>query len=657
MTYGVLSARAGLVVFGSMLMFGACAPADDAGVPAATVITADGADHRNSRFSSDGSRMAYLELGPDGYDLLVANADGTNERKLADLDFVATFPVWSDDGTQIALGANLKSLMDAWLFPVDGSEPRQLTDGPGLEVPQRFHPDGQQLVYCASTQGGEVNCYVLGMEDGSTRVLWEERPVFGSLSPDGTKLMFVPIGMNEVWVADADGGNARQLPADGFTTDANQPDMPWSPDGTEILYVSKRTGTGDVWVVPANGGEPRQITRDVRDDFAPEWSSDGEWIVFLSERGRQTDVWVVPAAGGEPVRVTNDVDVEIEPSFRPGTHTVSFHKASWATTLWIRSMADGSERQLTPSEQRVGAPDVAPDGSRVLYRVARGGGVADLYVVPLDGGEPVQLTSGSGNHYDGQWAPDGSAIAFVSNRAGSDDVWIMDADGQNPRRLTDFPEQESALEWSHDGQTLYFLSTHEQPTGDLWKVTLSDGELSRVTNRGFIGDVETSRTAPAVFVSHFGGEGGQIALSMLSGSDLVPVYNRTSVGNLSHFTIAPSGDRIAVPVEQEGGTFGSAIVTASGEMQPILGEREFPGAWSPDGEHLVYFMPGTDGGRQDDLALYSFADGSTTRLTETPEDEVAPRWTADGSHLVFGRENYFQRIVQVDMSDAIGGAR
>ncbi len=655
MMRSLMSTRTGLMVFGSLLLLGACAPSDNNGVPAAVVVTPEGADHRLSAFSPDGARMAYLVYGAGGFDLWVADADGSNGRRLATVGDINFLPVWSHDGQSIAFGSNMASLADIWIVSVDGGEPRRLTDAPGLEVPQSFHPDGEHLVYCATAQGGDVNCYVRGLEDGSTRTLWEDRPAFGVFSPDGTKLVLTPLGSNTIWVADADGQNARQLTTEGFEFPA---EMPWSPDGTEILYVSIRTGASDVWVVPADGGEPRQITKDLRADFSPAWSSDGQWITFISERGRQTDVWVVPSAGGEPVRVTDDVEQEQRASFKPGTRTVNFHTATSTNGVWIRSMVGGSEQQLTPRDQRAAAPDMAPDGSSVIYRVIHGGGVSDIYAVPLDGGEPQALTSGSGNNFDAQWSPDGSMIGFISNRAGNSDVWVMDPDGANPRRLTDFPENESALEWSHDSRTIYFLTTHEESNGqDLWKVSVDDGTVSRVTTRGFINDVETSRTTPAVFVSHFGGDAGQIALSMLAenGSDLVTLYDRTSVLTHSHLAIAPSGDRLVAGIEREGGSLGSAIISTSGDLQPILGEREIGAAWSPDGEQLAYFMQGAGAARQEDLALYNFSDGSTMKLTDTPEDESSARWTPDGSQIVFTRGDYYQRIVQVDMSGAVGG--
>ena len=90
-------------------------------------------------------------------------------------------------------------------------------------------------------------------------------------------------------------------------------------------------------------------------------------------------------------------------------------------------------------------------------------------------------------------------------------------------------------------------------------------------------------------------------------------------------------------------------------MQPILEGREGVGAWSPNGEQYAFLTQGAGAGRQEDLALYNFGDGSTDRFMETPEDESSPRWTPDGSQLVFTRGTFSNRIVQVDMSGAMEG--
>jgi Tol biopolymer transport system component len=126
-----------------------------------------------------------------------------------------------------------------------------------------------------------------------------------------------------IWVADSTGHHPRQLTTDGFENFAEGGGTAWSPDGKELLYESRRTGTSDIWVVPADSGAPRQLTRDIRNDWAPRWSPDGRWVAFLSDRGKQTDVWVVPAAGGQELRVTDDANVEDLMQWLSGGRAVS----------------------------------------------------------------------------------------------------------------------------------------------------------------------------------------------------------------------------------------------------------------------------------------------------------------------------------------------
>jgi len=101
-------------------------------------------------------------------------------------------------------------------------------------------------------------------------------------------------GLATIALADSAGGNIRQLTTEGFETFRGS--LPWSPDGTALVYTSNRTGTDDIWLLPVNGDPARPLTNDVREDNSPFWSPDGQWIAFFSNRGQQSDLWVFPAA-------------------------------------------------------------------------------------------------------------------------------------------------------------------------------------------------------------------------------------------------------------------------------------------------------------------------------------------------------------------------
>jgi Tol biopolymer transport system component len=642
---------------GTLLALIACG-GNGTGLPPETVLTPEGANHQSLQYSPDGSRIAYWAAGTGGWDLMVAQADLSAPRKLASAPFtVGGLPIWSPDDRAIAFASSAASLMDIWSVPADSGEPRQITHGEGLEVPVQWHPAGDRLAYIATVQGGAIRAGVVDLATGGTApLLTEQRPAFGVWSPDGSKIAYNVIagGQETIWLTDSTGGDGRQLSTEGFE-ELGGAATPWSPDGTQLLYVSRRTGMGDVWVMPVDGSTPRQLTRDIRNDYAPDWSPDGKWVAFLSNRGRQTDVWLAPAGGGTELRVTDDPAEEDNLEWRPGTTQLAFLVGDESRALWTLSVADGAERRLTPDSIRVGGYDLSPDGTQVVYSVQRGGGVSELQVLSLAGGPPRTLVAGSGENSEGYWSPDGSKVAFLSNRGGSLDLWIVDASGGEPRRLTDWPTDERDAEWAADGSGLYFLSPRDATLSDLWFVPVSGGEPRRITRIGTLNGVEPSPVSADVFVTAFGARAGQLVLSrVLPSGSLQTLWDQSSVLGLSHHSIAPAGDTLAAQVELPGGGYGSVLIpTRGGKGRAILGKLESPGGYSPDGTQLVYFT----GTPNEDLGLLNLRDGSTRRLTTTPEDEQGARWTPDGKTLVILRSQTRRRIATVDVGGLIARAR
>ena len=89
----------------------------------------------------------------------------------------------------------------------------------------------------------------------------------------------------------------------------------------------------------------------------------------------------------------------------------------------------------------------------------------------------TQLTTSSTeeqvHHWHPSWSPDGSKIAYVSDRHGSPDLWLMNADGTEPVRLTDGPGDEQFPEWSPNGMHIaYSLAPGHRASADIWILTL-----------------------------------------------------------------------------------------------------------------------------------------------------------------------------------------
>ena len=241
-------------------------------------------------------------------------------------------------------------------------------------------------------------------------------------------------GNRDIWKVNADGTEPKNL----TLTSPQADDYPaYSPDRTKIAFASKRDGNFEIYVMNADGSAPLRLTNDTADDVAPTWSPDGTKIAFVSKRnGNQDDIFVMNANG------TNQTNITLVPS--PDTDP------SWGSNgKIVFTSGRGGNRQLYT---------VNPDGSQVTGPISSGGesflakwntqgnrlvfittrdGNQEIYVSGAAGQEPTRLTNNEFPDWDPTFAPDGSRIAFSSERlAGNLELYVMNSDGSNQERIT-----------------------------------------------------------------------------------------------------------------------------------------------------------------------------------------------------------------------------
>ncbi|HEX8072907.1 MAG TPA: S41 family peptidase [Pyrinomonadaceae bacterium] len=398
-----------------------------------------------------------------------------------------------------------------------------------------------------------------------------------AFAPDRAEIAFVSGG--DIWTVPAAGGAARLL----VSHPATESRPLYSPDGTQLAFVSTRTGNGDIYVLALDTGDLRRVTYDDAFDQLDAWARDGRWLYFSStsrDIASMNDLYRVAPAGGTPMQVSADrYTNEYFCAPAPDGQTLAFTARGVVSAQWWRkghSHLDESEIWLLRGL----------DGEQPTYeRVTPAGGGKDVW--PM-------------------WSADGRKVFYVSDRlvgrgdTGAQNIWVTTPGAAGGmRRLTNFTD--GRVLWpsiSYDGREIVF--EHEFR---LWRVDTESGKASEIA--------VTRRGAPAG-----------------------PAVEHVRVSDqLRELQLAPDGKKLAFVVR---GEVFAASAADGGDAARVTNSPadEYQIAWSPDSRRLVYV---SDRDGTPHLFLYDFATNAETQLTSAAGDDSTPRFSPDGKLLAFQR--------------------
>jgi Tol biopolymer transport system component len=379
----------------------------------------------------------------------------------------------------------------------------------------------------------------------------------------------------------------------------------------------------------------------------PALSPDGNLVAFAWS-GRAdagpTDIYV-KAVGSEALRqLTATPDSETGPAWSHDGHSIAFVRNG--QSVYTMSQLGGAERQVSASGTHVAW---AGDSKSVLIRDRpRDTSPFGIHQVFLDTLQRRRLTQAPVASGDWQFevSPDGKMLAFIRyEKNGIADVYVVPMAGGEPRRLTNWNDEIDGLSWTPDGREIVY-SVNQPPASRLWRIAASTTTLSRGSP---IADIPAAAWNPSIS-RPLPGRPARLAFQTTTRDvdlqlvDLEapllhdtlesrPVVNSTREEGSARFS--RDGARIAFASLRSGSPevwvaerTGSDVrqLTTLGATGVLIGE------WSPDGTRIA-FEAAVDGNT--DVYLVGADGGQLRRLTTEPTLEGVPTWSGDGQWIYF----------------------
>ena len=367
-------------------------------------------------------------------DLWVAQADGSQPRRLTISEGTESSPHFSPDGSIIAFSGQYDGNTDVFTVPVEGGVPKRLTWHPYADEVAGFTPDGKSVLFLSMRTTHTYRfqqLFTVPLEGGFPEKLVIPNAYHACYSPDGKYMVYTPIGDRFREWKNYRGGTQSRLWIFSF-------------DDYSVVEIPKPEGGSN--------------------DIDPMWI--GDRIYFLSDRNGEFNLFSYQTGTGEIRQWTHYEDFPIIDASNHNDRII-FEQAGYLHTF---DTGSATEMKLTigiatdllelrpryvKGERYIRSAHISPSGARAVFDF-RG----EIITVPADKGDPRNLTQTTTAHEKyPAWSPDGKLVAYFSDQSGEYALHLKPQDGQGDARIiplngTGFYAD---IHWSPDSKFITFV--------------------------------------------------------------------------------------------------------------------------------------------------------------------------------------------------------
>ena len=477
---------------------------------------------RYPAISPDGKEIAFSYKG----DIYKVASTGGEAQQITMHEAYDYMPVWSPDGKSIAFASDRYGNFDIFLIAANGGNAKRLTTFSASEYPYSFTPDGKSIVFGTKIQapatsaafpsGVMMELYKISVNGGRPEQIMASPAENISFSKDGKKFVYqdrkgqedkfrkhhVSSVTRNIWSYDMQTGKYQEL-----ISDAGEDTHPvFSPDNSQVYFLSERSGTYNVHVFPIN--DPKQVKQVSSFKTHP--------VRFLSIANNGTLCYFYDGeiytqeANGKAQKVKINITEENKNNevlalargasgraVSPDGKQVAFVMRG---EIFVSSVDYKYTKRITETAAQDNYPTFSPDGKTLIYAserdglwnlyIAKTGREDDLYFfnATIIKDEPLFKPDNIERNLP-QFSPDGKEVAFIQDRG---KLMVYNLETKKIRQITDGSGNLDSsgfisYDWSPDGRwfTISYCPNKHMPYSDIGLVSSQGGAITNLTNSGY----------------------------------------------------------------------------------------------------------------------------------------------------------------------------
>ncbi|MCX6614027.1 MAG: DPP IV N-terminal domain-containing protein [Acidobacteria bacterium] len=398
-----------------------------------------------------------------------------NPRPITSEPFIERDPSFSPDGMNVTYSAPTQnSPFNIFVRPINGGSPVQLTDHPQENRSPAWSPDGSRIAFLRGNLAQKASLMLIPALGGEETKLVEIAPHparrflnIGRLlawSPDGKHIAFPDRGESlsaPIYLFDVESRERKQLSFPSPTEHDIEPSF--SPDGRTLLFtraINELTST--VMMQPLNAsmqpdGPPRKIAGVGPWNASPVWLPSTKDILFCSGAFPRLFLYRVPSDGSSaplPYAITGDHSMQL--AYHAGSGRLISRNNRIQNDIIRFSLENPKQAKVIIQSSFVDrSPAYSPDGSQIAF-ISDRTGKRQIWVSDANGANPIAWTRDM--EVDGlrpDWSPDGKKLLFVASAPGMSQVFSVDSDTRKSTRLSNDSLEYVNARYSRDGKTIY----------------------------------------------------------------------------------------------------------------------------------------------------------------------------------------------------------